>query len=515
MRYLFVSILTCVFINLTLAQAPYQWTRKQIGSSLGGPIDYNVFNTNIVYYGSDNIIYKSTDRGETFSPTVTTVPEATEIKCIILNDLVPGTFLVAVESSPNDKIFKTTNDGVNWSLTLDEGQMSYFGIPITQDPSNLNTIFTMVGVNFKKSTDFGNSWSTIASNFGPISAPCDIEVFPGTSIILIGDNGTGIFKSTDYGETWVQKYSTSGEIPTISVDFLNSGIAWATKWSGGGGLLKSTDYGETWILQSGFTGINMWGINIQPTDGNIILANSYSTAPGTWRSTNGGITWTPITIASSGYQVISVDSTTQFAAQGNGFYKLESNYFNTLILTSFTVQIEGYVDEALTNSDTVTVQLRESFFPFNIADQVKINLDINGMGTGSFSNANNGTPYYLVVKHRNSIETWSAQPQTFSANTLNYDFTSGQDKAYGNNLKFVNGTWCLFSGDVNQDGIIDNNDLNLVFTDNVNGVTGYLNSDLTGNTFTDVEDLNVVFTNKVLGVMRKVPPQNVNQESNK
>lgn len=505
MRYLFVTIVFYLISISVFAQAPYQWSQKQVGSSLGGPIDYSMLNTNIVYYGSDNKIYKSTDRGESFLLEGTTVPGASKIKNIILNDAIPGTFIVAIESSPNDKIYKTTNDGVSWLLTLDEGQMSYFGIPMTQDPSNPNTIFTMVGVNFKKSTDFGSTWTTISSGFGPTSAPCDIEVFPGTNIILIGDNGTGIFKSTDYGQSWAQKYSTGGEIPTISVDFTNPGIAWATKWGGGGGLLKSTDYGETWNLQPGFTGISMWGVHIQPTDGNIILTNSYSTSPGSWRSTNAGVSWTPINIPSTGYQVVSVDSTTQFAAQGNGFYKLESDYFNNMILTSFTALIEGFYNGTSMNSDTITVQLRTSSSPFNLVDQTKILLDNNGTGTGSFSSAINGTQYYLVVKHRNGIETWSALPQAFTANSLSYDFSTGPGKAFGNNLKLVGTKWCIYGGDVNQDGFVETADMNLVFNNNVIGATGYNNTDLNGDTFTEIGDLNIVFTNNVLGVMRKSP----------
>ena len=186
------------------------------------------------------------------------------------------------------------------------------------------------------------TWTTIASNFGPISAPCDIEVFPDTSIILIGDNGTGIFKSTDYGMTWAQTYSTSGEIPTISVDFTNPGIACATKWSGGGGMLRSTNYGQTWTNISYFNSINMWGVHLQPSDGNIILVNSYSTSPGSWRSTDGGASWTPINIPSTGYQVVSVDSITQFAAQGNGFYKLNSPFFIPVELTSFSASFREW-----------------------------------------------------------------------------------------------------------------------------------------------------------------------------
>jgi len=499
-KSLSVILLLINFSMVVFGQPAYQWVQKQSGSSLGGPIDYNLNNPNIVYYGSDNAIYKSTDRGETFVMIGTTVPGSTEIKAIILDDVNAGTLIAAVESSPNDKVYKTTDDGATWVMTLNEGQMSYYGIPMTQDPSHPNDIYIMVNTNFKKSTNFGSSWTTIASNFGPNSAPCDIEVFPDTSIILIGDNGTGIFKSTNYGLTWSSTYSTSGEIPTISVDHTHPGVAWATKWSGGGGLLKSTDYGETWVAHPTFTGINMWGVNIQPTDGNIILVNSYSTLPGSWRSINAGVTWTPITIPSTGYQVVSVDSITQFAAQGNGFYKLESDFFVPMQLTSLTTLIEGYYNGITMNSDTVVVELHNSYSPYALVDDAKILLNNNGQGTGSFSHAVNGTHYYLVVKHRNAVETWSSLPQTFNANSLSYDFTTGSNKAYGNNLKLIGTKWCIYGGDVNHDGIVNATDLNLVYTANVNGSVGYISTDLNGDLFIEIEDLNIVFRNNELGV---------------
>jgi hypothetical protein len=364
----------------------------------------------------------------------------------------------------------------------------------------------MIGINFKKSTDFGSNWTTIASNFGPNSAPCDIEVFPDTSIILIGDNGTGIFKSTNYGVTWTQKYVTSGEIPTISVDFINPGVAWATKWGGGGGFLKSTDYGETWVAQSTFTSINMWGVHVQPTDGNIILVNSYSTAPGSWRSTNGGVSWLPISIPSTGYQVVSVDSMNQFAAQGNGFYKLESPFFSPMQLSSLNVLVEGLYNGVSMTPDTVTVQLRGTSLPYSVIDQAKILLDNNGHGSANFFTAANGIPYYLVVKHRNGLETWSASPQSFSSNALSYDFTSASNKAYGNNLKLIGSKWCIYSGDVNQDGFINSSDVNSVYTSNVIGITGYNATDLTGDSFTEIADLNIVYTNSASGIQVNRPP---------
>ena len=178
---------------------------------------------------------------------------------------------------------------------------------------------------------------------------------------------------------------------------------------------------------------------------------------------------------------------------------------NSLELTSFTALIEGLYNGSTMVPDTVSIELRNAVSPYQIIDQTKIFLGSNGQGTGRFNSAINGVPYYLVLKHRNSIETWSATPQTFSNGAMTFDFSSSSSKAYDNNLKQIGSKYCIYSGDVNQDGFIDTQDLNKLFIDNINGVTGYTSSDLNGDMFTETEDLTKVFVNKFLGIESKKP----------
>lgn len=174
-------------------------------------------------------------------------------------------------------------------------------------------------------------------------------------------------------------------------------------------------------------------------------------------------------------------------------------------ITAFTALIEGFYNGSTMKPDTVTIELRNTSAPYSLVDQAKIFLNSSGQGSAKFYNAMNGVPYYIVLKHRNAIETWSASPQAFSANTMTYDFTTSSNKAYGNNLKLVGSKWCIYGGDVNQDGFVEAADVSQVFIDNVNGSIGYISTDLNGDMFTEVEDLNIVFRNNVLGV-HKIRP---------
>lgn len=194
------------------------------------------------------------------------------------------------------------------------------------------------------------------------------------------------------------------------------------------------------------------------------------------------------------------------ATDVSGFSNESSvNYSSPLVLTSFTALIEGFFDGTAMIPDTVTVELRDISYPYVVVDQIKVFLNSGGQGSGTFYNAENGTPYYLVLKHRNAIETWSASSETFVNNALSYDFTTGSDKAFQNNLKLIGTKWCIYGGDVNQDGVVNAEDMNIVFINNVNGITGYNASDCNGDTYTEIGDLSLVFRNSINGVERKMP----------
>lgn len=173
---------------------------------------------------------------------------------------------------------------------------------------------------------------------------------------------------------------------------------------------------------------------------------------------------------------------------------------------NLTVLIEGLFNGINLTPDTVTVELRNINAPFSLVEAKNVVLDQSGNGSVIFNNAQDLTSYYLIIKHRNSIETWSSSPVQFSSGILNYDFTSAQNKAFGNNQKLINGKWCIYSGDVNQDGFVNSTDLNTVFNENVNGTQGYSSTDLNNDFLTEIYDLYIVFLNNFSGV-RKITPQ--------
>ncbi len=177
--------------------------------------------------------------------------------------------------------------------------------------------------------------------------------------------------------------------------------------------------------------------------------------------------------------------------------------------SSITVAPEGFYNtstQKLNMKDTMKIELRNSTNPYAVVDSAygvvdSVTLSVQIL----FQNAPSGS-YYIAVKHRNSIETWSATPQPYSVGqSLIYNFTNAQNKAFGNNLTLKGTKWLIYSGDVNQDGAVDATDVQTIDNDASNFVSGYVISDINGDGFVDGTDFTISDNNASNFVGKLVP----------
>jgi len=174
--------------------------------------------------------------------------------------------------------------------------------------------------------------------------------------------------------------------------------------------------------------------------------------------------------------------------------------------------IQGFYNP-LTNTsvrDTMQIKLRKSTSPYIVIDSAKSFYLPSGFSTYTFKNAVAGTPYYLQLNHRNSIDTWSSNFITFEAlsGQSNYNFTFNSAQAFGNNLIQADTSplrFALYNGDVNKDGIVDVTDNSLVDNDAFNFNTGYIVTDLTGDNTVDLSDATIVDNNASMFISKITP----------
>lgn len=158
-------------------------------------------------------------------------------------------------------------------------------------------------------------------------------------------------------------------------------------------------------------------------------------------------------------------------------------------------------------SDLVTIKLAESTSPFAIVHTAEnINLYSNGKASFTLPSSLTGS-YYVIVNHRNSLETWSADPVDFSGTSISYNFTDASTKAFGTDamVEVAPGVFAFYVGDVTADGLIDGDDLAFMDPDIIVGNVGYLLSDLNGDGLVDGDDLAVSDSNIIVGIASQYP----------
>ena len=283
----------------------------------------------VFYIGVNNGgVWKTNDYGRTWNP-IFDQQSTGSVGDVAVAESNPNVVYVGCgegiqrpDLSIGDGVYKSTDAGKTWqNMGLKDGQQ--IG-DIVIDPKNENRVFVAVlghpyGPNTERgvyrSLDGGKTWERVLykdENTGAIQVSFD----PNNSDILYADmwagrqgpwengawNGkeSGLYKSTDGGNTW--KKLTKG-LPTVDqglgrIGFCsapsNSNRMYATVDAGRyGGVYRSDDAGESW------TNINsdgrFWGrgsdfaeIKADPTNSDIV----YSANVVTWKSIDGGKTWT-------------------------------------------------------------------------------------------------------------------------------------------------------------------------------------------------------------------------------
>jgi len=159
-----------------------------------------------------------------------------------------------------------------------------------------------------------------------------------------------------------------------------------------------------------------------------------------------------------------------------------------------------------TQADSITIELHQVNHPDSVVESAPVILMTDGSAQAVFSAHIPCHSYWIVVKHRSAIQTWSAAPVAFN-DTDQYDFTISSNKAYGSNMTdpYHEGTWSFYNGDINQDGNIDLVDFPALDTEIIHGFYGYSPADLNGDGNVDLIDFPILDENLINGVFSKQP----------
>lgn len=169
---------------------------------------------------------------------------------------------------------------------------------------------------------------------------------------------------------------------------------------------------------------------------------------------------------------------------------------------------DGLLNETVFHPYKIKVYLRNSESPYEITDSTSSFLKNNYFQTDLyFMNAVQGN-YYLVLDDQKYIETWSKDGGSyFYTHKFNkYDFTKSASQAYGNNQILLGERYCIYSGDLNSDGVVDLYDLSLVDNNVHKFIKGESETDLNNDFITDIEDYAIADRNALL-IVNQISPE--------
>jgi hypothetical protein len=159
------------------------------------------------------------------------------------------------------------------------------------------------------------------------------------------------------------------------------------------------------------------------------------------------------------------------------------NYTGSENVTSLPAGIADWIlIELRTGIDSASIIAKRAAF-------VKTNgsvVDIDGVSEVTFTNVNPAN-YYVVIRHRNHLPVMSINSISLTSNSSLYDFTTGQNKAYGTQpLANLGTAYGMYAGDSDLNKMISVLDYSVV----ANSIfeNGYKMSDLDMNGIVNVLD---------------------------
>jgi len=229
-------------------------------------------------------ILRSTDLGVTWTHMGLPPSDVTVVVPDPVNALV-------IFAAGNAGIFKSTDGGQSWTTVYPFPSPASFAGGLVIDPGNHQRLAAFVNGAYIRSLDGGNTWTKGAS-----CANCGgtLIVDPTGSGALISGS-FGLYISRDWALTFQQLYQGGGNLAAF--DPSNPGWIYLD-WSVGvfGNLVLSKDFGTTWTPKASpmTTFSAMQGLKVDPNQPNVLVA---ATPSGFYKSSDGATTWTLQSVA--------------------------------------------------------------------------------------------------------------------------------------------------------------------------------------------------------------------------
>lgn len=261
-------------------------------------------------------IYRSTNSGDTWSPISSQISTGFDEMTLLPNGTIVGVSLAG-------DAWRSTDGGVNWTRTLEGTGALPASWNVAFFDNEIGMIVGQGGYMFK-TTDGGLTWAILNSGIGGVEF-LDLKMFDDQTGLAVGQSGY-FLRTENGGDFWkVDRLQVTGVIlfrdeNLAALDLVDDNFAVAA--GNNGVVYKSFDRGLNWqsigypLLPTDYL---ISGVKFTTHDIGYVAGTIPQVAIDTYRTTNGGASWTSLGMPAHFVDFVDVNHGWLMTIGGTGF----------------------------------------------------------------------------------------------------------------------------------------------------------------------------------------------------